>query len=268
MNLIKKTFVQAIDEKRKLLIPFVTAGYPSIELTVPILHRLVDSGADILEIGIPFSDPIADGITIQHSSEQALLQGINLEKIYTLIKKFRKQDRDTAIVVMCYLNSLEARDSKRVIRNFADAGVNGLIVVDMPPEEGAIIRKACQEVGLDLIFLLSPTTTEDRMRYIDSMASGFLYYVALKGVTGSSLPNIKELSQRVGSVTQQVQLPLVVGFGIKNTSVAVAIAEHCHGIVIGSALIDIIRSNIGKSEPVLLNVVGNFITDFRTALDA
>lgn len=222
---------------RKALVTFITAGDPAPEATVPALHALVRGGADVLEIGMPFSDPEAEGPAIQASYERALAQGMTLAGCLEVVGEFRRTDADTPVVLMGYLNSVLAMGEQRFAARAAAAGVDGLILVNLPPEESAALKGELDAHGIRLILLVAPTTTEARARVILDHASGFVYYVSLKGITGADHLNTAEVDQKVRWLSGLTDLPVMVGFGIKDGASARAVATHAAGAVVGSVLV-------------------------------
>ena len=227
--------------ERRALVVFVTAGDPTIEHTVDAMHAMVAGGADIIELGIPFSDPEAEGPAIQASSERALANGVTLAKVLELVETFRQRDTHTPIVLMGYLNSIIAMPTFPA--RAQTAGVDGLIMVNLPPEEAGELKQQLSAVNIDLIFLVAPTTTRARAELILSQASGFVYYVSLKGITGASHLVIDEVSARLAELTDLSDLPVCVGFGIKDAATAAALAPSADGVVVGSALVNIMAEH-------------------------
>ncbi|XOV81850.1 MAG: tryptophan synthase subunit alpha [bacterium] len=224
--------------ERKALISFLTAGDPTLEHTVAALHALVEGGVDILEVGVPFSDPEAEGPAIQASSERALRNGTTLARVLQMIAEFRQTNTHTPIVLMGYLNSILAMaDFPARAR---DAGVDGLIMVNLPPESAAELQQQLQACQIDLIYLVAPTTTDERARFILHNAAGFVYYVSLKGITGADNLDTDTVSARINELRQFTRLPLCVGFGIKTPDTAEAVAEFADGVVVGSALVNLL----------------------------
>ncbi len=232
----KCTGLQVAD--RKALIPFITAGDPSLDATVPVMHALVAAGADVIELGVPFSDPMADGPTIQRSSERALARGAGLRYVLQAVRAFRERDADTPVVLMGYLNPVEIRGIERFAAEAADAGVDGLLLVDLPPEEAAGFREALAAHGIALILLASPTTTDERLRALLANAQGYLYYVSFAGVTGASdRLDTRAASERLRRIRAGSAVPVVAGFGIRDAAGAAAMAVDADGVVVGSALV-------------------------------
>lgn len=238
MSRLEGVFSQLKGNQRKALVSYVVAGDPSPEGTVELLHQLVAAGADVLEVGVPFSDPMSEGVVIQQGHERALANGMTLRGVLQIVAEFREQDQSTPIVMMGYANPIERFGYERFAAAGAEAGVDGLITVDLPPEEVERLESALREHELDNIFLISPTTPEDRIRTIVDRASGFIYYVAVKGVTGSGQLNVTEVADRVSLIRSMTALPIAVGFGIKDADSARAVAGVADAVVVGSALID------------------------------
>jgi len=238
MSRLEGVFSQLKANQRKALVSYVVAGDPSPEGTAELLHQLVAAGADVLEVGVPFSDPMSEGVVIQQGHERALANGMTLRGVLQIVAEFREQDQSTPIVMMGYANPIERFGYERFAAAGAEAGVDGLITVDLPPEEVERLESALREHELDNIFLISPTTPEDRIRTIVDRASGFIYYVAVKGVTGSGQLNVAEVADRVSLIRNMTALPIAVGFGIKDADSARAVAGVADAVVVGSALID------------------------------
>ncbi len=228
-----------INTSKPILSPYLTAGFPTIKLTVPLMHQMVKAGSNIIELGMPFSDPMAEGITIQKAMEKSLQNGTKIKDVFNMVKEFRLQDQDTPVILMGYMNPIEIIGAKKFAEMAQDAGVDGTIIVDLPPEEGVEIYKIWAEHNLDSIMLCSPTTSDLRMELISKYASGYVYYVSLKGVTGSAAINVEQVQSLYGKRKSQCQnLPILVGFGIKNKTDAKNIASFADGVVIGAALIE------------------------------
>lgn len=252
---------------KKALIPFITAGYPEIQSTVPLLHALVENGADMIEIGVPFSDPVADGPVIQESSFVALQRGISVGEIFTLVAEFRKNNQHTPLVLMGYANPIEAFGWQAYAQEAKKSGIDGLITVDCPPEPNDLWGSICQKNELDRIILLAPTTSRERRDLLVQNASGFIYYVALKGVTGNdSLASQQEsVVESVSDLKAQTAMPVVVGFGIKNTSTAKFIATCADGVVVGSTIVSLLTL-YQEDAKMGVTKVAEFIADLRKAL--
>ena len=265
MSRIAATFGRLAQQGRKALIPFFTAGDPDPSLTVPLMHALVRGGADVIEIGVPFSDPMADGPVIQRSSERALAYGVSLRDVLRFVSEFRAGDPDTPVVIFGYANPIESMGLERFADAARDAGADGALVVDYPPEEAAPLVRELDARGLDMIFLLSPTTTEARLRQVAALGRGYLYYVSLRGVTGASHLDTADVGARVRRVREYVSLPVGVGFGIRDGKTACAIAAAADAVVIGSALIQALES-AGRDAAV--RAAEQFLAPVRDALDA
>lgn len=250
---------------RKALVPYVTAGDPLPASTVPILHALVEAGADILEVGVPFSDPMADGPAIQRSSERALKNGVGLADVLKMVVEFRAKDADTPLVLMGYANPIEAMGVDRFVEAARSAGVDGVIVVDYPPEECEAFSERCRKAGIDCIFLLAPTSTEARIRQVARSGSGYLYYVSLKGVTGVKSIDTADVAAHLPKIRAASNLPIGVGFGIKDAESARAVAQIADAVIIGSRIVQEIES-AGPAEAVAR--VKALMAPIRKALDA
>ncbi len=248
---------------RKALIPFVTAGDPSLAATVPVMHALVAAGADLLELGVPFSDPMADGPTIQRSSERALARGAGLAYVLDRVGEFRERDAETPVVLMGYLNPVEIRGYASFAADAATAGVDGVLLVDLPPEEAHGLRDALTVHGLALILLASPTTTDARMARLCADAQGYLYYVSFAGVTGSDHLDTGAAGARLRAIRASTGVPVMAGFGIKDAASAATMSADADGVVVGSALVAALDD---AADPVA--AAGLFLAPLRSALDA
>lgn len=237
MNRITHRFQELRRAGRKALIPYITAGDPRPELTVPMLHALVAAGADIIELGVPFSDPMADGPVIQKACERALAQGMTPRRVLELVREFRQIDTQTPLVLMGYLNPIERMGHAAFVVAARDAGVDGVLTVDLPPEEAAEPIELMNAAGIAPIFLVAPTSSVERIRRTAQLAQGYLYYVSLKGVTGSAALNIAEVAEKLATIRACTDLPLGVGFGIKDPPTAAAVARIADAVVVGSALV-------------------------------
>lgn len=265
MSRIPATFQQLHEQGRKALIPFVTAGDPTPQMTVPIMHALVRGGADIIELGVPFSDPMADGPTIQRSSERALKHGVGLRDVLRFVREFRKTDASTPVVLMGYANPIEAIGYVEFADQAKADGVDGVLVVDYPPEESGPLSAELKARGIDSIFLLAPTSVEMRMDDVARMASGYVYYVSLKGVTGAANIDLQEVSRRLPQIRAHVKLPIGVGFGIRDAETAKAIASVSDAVVIGSRLVQEIEQSVPADVE---KRVTQWLGDIRRAMDA
>ena len=237
MSRIAATFARLAGEKRKALIPFITAGDPSPAITLPLMHAMVDAGVDIIELGVPFSDPMADGPVIQRSSERALKFGVGLNDVLSCVADFRKTNRATPVVLMGYANPIERMGLKLFAERAAAAGVDGVLVVDYPPEESHTLVETMDAAGIDVIYLLSPTSSPARIKLVADTARGYIYYVSLKGVTGAGNIDTDEVGSMIAKIKSQTKLPVGVGFGIRDGETAKRIARFADAVVIGSRLI-------------------------------
>jgi len=264
MSRIAPTFARLQAAKRKALIPYFTAGDPDLESTVPLMHALVEAGADIVELGVPFSDPMADGPVNQRSSERALKHHTSLKHVMGAVARFRQTDKDTPVVLMGYGNPIEAMGYDRFAQAAQHAGVDGVLVVDYPPEESSSLTEQLRQRGIDSIFLLSPTTEEARMEKVGRVASGYIYYVSLKGVTGASHLDVQEVGAKIPRIRSHVKLPVGVGFGIRDAQTASAVARVADAVVIGSRLVQ----EIEQSQPdQLIGNVKTLVGAIRLAMD-
>ncbi len=265
LNRIDTRFAQLKASGRKALIPFITAGDPSLEATVPAMHELVAAGADVLELGVPFSDPMADGPAIQRSSERALARGAGLAYVFDCVRQFRNNDTQTPVVLMGYLNPVEIRGAERFAVEAIAAGVDGVLLVDLPPEELGEFRAAFAAHGLALILLASPTTTDVRMRLLSDDAQGYLYYVALAGVTGAVQLDAGAARERLRTIRTHSRVPVVAGFGITDAVSAAAMAADADGVVVGSALVAALAGATGPDDAATRAQA--FLAPLRAALD-
>ena len=250
---------------RKALVPFVTAGDPSLAATVPVMHALVEAGADVLELGVPFSDPMADGPVIQRSSERALARGAGIRYVLECVRGFRERDQATPVVLMGYLNPVEIRGPASFAAAAADAGVDGVLLVDLPPEEADEYRAAFALNGLALISLASPTTPEARLQRLVTQADGYLYYVSFAGVTGADRLDVGDAGQRLQGLRTMAAIPVYAGFGIRDAHSAAAMAAHADGVVVGSALVSALDGSLDEAEAAQRAVA--FLRPLRQALD-
>jgi len=265
MNRIDSTFERLRANRRTALIPYVTAGDPSLAVTLEILHALVEAGADVLEIGVPFSDPMADGPVVQRASERALANHVGLKDVLELATNFRARDNTTPIVLMGYANPIEAMGSAAFARRAKTAGVDGVLVVDYPPEEAQDFVRELEAQALAPIFLLAPTTPPARLQAVAAMARGYVYYVSLKGVTGASHLDTDDVARRVTEIRRAVSLPVGVGFGIRDAASACAIAAHADAVVIGSRIIQEIESSTPQAAA---QRCATWLAGIREALDS
>lgn len=269
MSRIDRTLQELAAAGRRALIPYVTAGFPQADVTPELMHAMVAAGADIIELGVPFSDPSADGPTIQQAAERALAQGVNLRQVLQMVAAFREQDEQTPVVLMGYANPIEHHDLQRghgaFVQDAAAAGVDGVLVVDYPPEECQEFAAALKAAGMDLIFLLAPTSTDARMQQIARLASGYVYYVSLRGVTGSGALDTSEVEVMMPRIRKHVRVPVGVGFGIRDAATAQAVGRVADAIIIGSRLIEEIRE---QPREQVAPVAAAFLREIRAALDA
>ena len=249
---------------RKALVPYITSGHPRPDLTVPIMHALVANGADVIELGVPFSDPMADGPVIQKSNEKALAMGIGMRHVLEFVAEFRQRDNRTPIVLMGYANPIERMGTMTFLDRAKSAGVDGVIVVDYPPEESEQFARAAQDAGIDPIFLLAPTSTAERIKSVLSMASGYVYYVSLRGITGGTMDRA-DVARRVALLKSQTSLPIGVGFGIRDGETARAVAETADAVIIGSKMIQVLDDGDVAQATTRAGV---FMSEIRAALDA
>lgn len=265
MSRIQTVFTSLKANHKKALIPYITAGDPHPNHTVNIMHTLVKNGADMIELGIPFSDPMADGPVIQRASERALKHKVGLAKVLELVTNFRLTDQKTPVILMGYANPIEAMGVDKFTQAAKLAGVDGVLTVDYPPEECHAFIQQLQTNGMDSIFLLSPTTDSNRLDLIVNQASGFLYYVSLKGVTGAANLDIDEVSARVAAIRAKTNLPIGVGFGVKDAATAKNVASIADAVVVGSRMVQTIEQS---TEDELMHNIGQLMTELRAAIDA
>jgi tryptophan synthase alpha chain len=269
MSRIEATFQQLKTTGRKALIPYVTAGFPFADVTPELMHAMVAAGADVIELGVPFSDPSADGPVIQKAGDKALAFGIGTSHVIDMVKAFRQTNTTTPVVLMGYANPIERYDLKHgkdgFIRDASAAGIDGVLVVDYPPEECVEFAAKLRAHNMDLIFLLAPTSTDQRMQQVADVASGYVYYVSLKGVTGSGALNTDEVEAMLPRIRQKVSIPVGVGFGIRDAQTAQTIAKVADAVVIGSKIIQLIEN---ESRDKVATVAGDFLRGIRQAMDA
>ena len=265
MSRIQSTFKALQVDGRKALIPFITAGDPHPDQTLPLMRALVAGGADIIELGVPFSDPMADGPTIQRASERALMQGMSLRGVLSLVARFRQENSTTPVVLMGYANPMEAYGIERFAKDAKAAGVDGVLVVDYPPEECAEFAAMLKAEALDPIFLLAPTSTPSRYAQVAVLGSGYIYYVSLKGVTGAGHLDFDEVTRRIPAIRAEVGMPVGVGFGIRDAATAAQIASVADAVVIGSRIIEEIENAPAGEAPARVQA---WLATIRTAMDA
>ena len=265
MSRIQGRFESLKKAKRKALIPYITAGDPHPSMTVPLMRALVEAGCDILELGVPFSDPMADGPVIQRSGERALKHGVGLADVLDMVSDFRKSDAATPIVLMGYANPIEAMGAEQFLSRAKSAGIDGVIVVDYPPEECIEFSRLAKESGIDPIFLLAPTSTDKRIHEVARSGSGYLYYVSLRGVTGAANLDLSDVTARIPKIRAATQLPIGVGFGIRDAESARKVAQSADAVVIGSRIIQEIEA--GSPDQAVARVKA-FLKPIRQALDS
>lgn len=265
MSRIAPTFAALTAQNKKGLITFITAGDPSPDLTVPLMHALVRGGVDVIELGIPFSDPMAEGPVIQRACERALAQGVGLQDVLGYVREFRRTDNTTPVVLMGYANPIERTGYAAFAKASKEAGVDGAIVVDYPPEECEEFTQEMNRHDLDMIFLLAPTSTEERVKQVARAGSGFSYYVSLKGVTGAGHIDTEEVAKRIAGIRQHVKLPIGVGFGIRDAETAKTVSKVADAVVIGSRIIQELE-NTPREQAV--GAVESFVKGIREAIDA
>jgi len=263
---LKACFAALKAENKTALVPFVTAGDPHPSVTVNLMHDMVDAGASVLELGIPFSDPMAEGPVIQLACERALKHNVSLTDVLGMVKEFRTKDADTPIVLMGYTNPVEVMGYEKFSSAAADAGVDGLILVDLPPEEGADLIVQLKARKIDMIFLLAPTSTDERMKLICDQASGFVYYVSLKGVTGAANLDVDSVVEKVNQIRSHTSLPVGVGFGIRDAISAAQVAGVADAVVVGSAIVSRIAENAEDPQKISQQVC-ELLSSMREAMD-
>ncbi|MGO8755627.1 MAG: tryptophan synthase subunit alpha [Gallionellaceae bacterium] len=264
MSRIQTAFEKLKLQGRRALIPFITAGDPNPQLTVPLLHALVEAGADVIELGVPFSDPMADGPTIQRASERALKHHVGLRDVLGMVAEFRKKDSATPLVLMGYGNPIEAMGWEAFAKRCAEVGVDGVVTVDFPPEESHEAFGHLQRHGIDPIFLLAPTTSDARIAKVAKQARGYVYYVSLKGVTGAGHLDLGEIERRIPRLRKHITLPIGVGFGIRDAATAHAVSRLCDGVVVGSRIVQEIEDS--PEQDVVANV-SKLVNELRVAID-
>jgi tryptophan synthase alpha chain len=273
MQRIEKSFKALAEQGRKALIPFVTAGYPYADITPALMHAMVEGGADVIELGVPFSDPSADGPVIQKAGDRALALGIGMVQVLAMVREFRQTNATTPVVLMGYANPVERYDQKHAragvksafVADAADAGVDGVLVVDYPPEECEAFAADLRAHGMDLIFLLAPTSTEARMQQVVRVASGYVYYVSLKGVTGSGALDTDAVAAMLPVIRKHIATPVGVGFGIRDGATARTISEVADAVVIGSKIIQLLD---GQPHERVAGIARDFLRGVRQAMDA
>ena len=273
MSRIQSTFTALAAQGRKALIPFVTAGFPYADVTPELMHAMVAAGADVIELGVPFSDPSADGPVIQRSGDKALALGIGMVQVLEMVRQFRSQNTHTPVVLMGYANPIERYDQRHAVpgvdspfvHDAAQAGVDGVLVVDYPPEECVAFAAQLRARDMDLIFLLAPTSTDERMAQVAAVASGYVYYVSLKGVTGAGTLDTDAVGAMLPRIRRHIQIPVGVGFGIRDGATAATIAQVADAVVIGSKMIQLIEN---AARDTVAPTAQAFLREVRDAMDA
>lgn len=266
MSRLGSTFSELAGDDRKALVTFITAGDPDFATTVPALHAIVAGGADILELGVPFSDPEAEGPAIQASSERALRNGMTLVTALQMVREFRADDSATPVVLMGYLNTVLAMGEAAFAKAAGEAGVDGLVLVNLPPEEAGPLKAALTANGIDLVFLVAPTTTPERAQLIVDNAAGFIYYVSLKGITGADHLDADSVAAKVCDLKARTAIPVMVGFGIKDAATARAVAAHADGVVVGSVLVNAMAQ--GEGIAATCARLEAMVAELRAAIDS
>lgn len=269
MSRIQSTFEKLAREQRKALIPYITAGFPYADITPELMHAMVAAGCDVIELGVPFSDPMADGPVIQKAGEKALALGVGLAQVLAMVKDFRRQDANTPVVLMGYANPVERYElthgKAAFARDAAAAGVDGVLIVDYPPEECEAFAAQLKAHGLDLIFLLAPTSTDTRIQQVARVASGYVYYVSLKGVTGAGHLDTAAVEEALPRIRKHVKIPVGVGFGIRDAATAKAIGRVADAVVIGTKVIQVVED---LPRELAVPALSAFLADIRAALDS
>jgi len=266
MSRIEVRFAELKSQNRKALIPFVTAGDPQPDVTVPLLHAMVAAGADLLELGVPFSDPMADGPVIQAACERALSHHVSLHHVLDMVREFRQQDTTTPVILMGYLNPVEVWGYTEFASAAAAAGIDGILTVDLPPEEAADFTAAMKAVDIESIFLLAPTSDESRMRRVSEVASGFIYYVSFKGVTGANHLDVSSVSSKLNELRKYTELPVGVGFGIRDGESAAQVARIADAVIVGSVLVSQL-ADLADQPDRIPSTLAATVSGLRAAID-
>ena len=270
MSRLAARFAELKSSNRTALIPYVMTGDPSPEITLPLMHAMVDAGADIIELGAPFSDPMADGPVIQAAAERSLEHNTSLHDVFSVVAEFRKTDDKTPVVMMGYLNPIEVMGYESFAQQASACGIDGVITVDMPPVEAGDYVPALRAQEIDPIFLLAPTSTEARIKKLADVASGFVYYVSLKGVTGAATLDVSSVEQKVAQIKQHIDLPIGVGFGISDAESAAKVAGCSDAVVVGSVIVKKMTLNSGKTEPersIIIKEISDILSAMRSAMN-
>ncbi len=267
MNRLEEKFAALNAEGKKALIPFITGGDPKPEYTEGLMHALVEAGADMIELGMPFSDPMADGPVIQKACERALAAGASVQGVLDIVASFREKDNTTPVVLMGYLNPIEHMGYEAFAAKAKASGVDGVLLVDLPPEEAEDVVPVFKESGIDTIFLIAPTTTRERAAKIAAHASGYLYYVSVKGVTGSATLDVAEVGNKLADLRELTDVPLAVGFGIRDGASAAAVSQVADGVIVGSVLVNCI-AELAETPEKIAPALQERIKEMRLAMDA
>ena len=264
MSRLSQVFAN-LPKEHKAFIPFITAGDSGLDNTYELMLTLVDNGADVIELGVPFSDPMADGPMIAKSHQRSVEAGVGLKDVLALVQRFRAVNNSTAIVLMGYLNPIEVYGYQAFAADASQSGVDGLLVVDMPPEEAHDLKQSLDAKEVDLIFLVAPTTTDERIKFLATVASGFIYFVSLKGVTGAGHLDIDAVKQNLSRIRRYIDLPVGVGFGIKDAQTAKAISDNADAVIVGSALVAFVEQ-YADDKTKMLESVGNLANEISSAI--
>ena len=270
MSRLSARFADLKANSKTALIPYVMASDPSPEITLPLMHAMVKAGADVIELGAPFSDPMADGPVIQAAAERSLVHNTSMHDVFSLVREFRQTDDETPIVVMGYLNPIEVMGYQSFAQQAADCGIDGVITVDMPPVEAGDYVPALTSQGIDPIFLLAPTSTQERIKKLAEVASGFVYYVSLKGVTGAATLDVASVETKVAEIKRFIDLPIGVGFGISDAESAARVATCADAVVVGSVLVKKMALNDGNTDQeraIIIKEISDILSSMRNALD-
>ncbi len=266
MSRISSKFNQLAQKSRKALIPFITAGDPTLEASLALMHAMVGAGADIIELGVPFSDPMAEGPVIQAACERALIHHVSLRDVLSLVRDFRQKDKETPVILMGYLNPVEIMGYSEFSSQARQAGVDGILIVDLPPEEAQELLQHTRHNSLDTVFLVAPTSSTERIKTICAESSGFVYYVSLKGVTGAGHLDVNSVGEKIAELRQYCQLPVGVGFGIKDAASAAQVAGLADAVVVGSAIVKLIEES-GTDSAQACQRVSALLSSIRQAID-
>ncbi|ETX11587.1 tryptophan synthase subunit alpha [Marinomonas ushuaiensis DSM 15871] len=268
MSRIKQCFENLEKSGKKALIPYITGGDPSPDYTVTMMHALVSAGADVIEVGMPFSDPMADGPVIQLACERSLAAGTSVKKVLEIINEFRQTNTETPVVLMGYLNPIEFFGYQAFSDAAKEVGVDGILLVDLTPEEATDVVECFKQNEIDLIYLLSPTTTPERAKKICDLASGYVYYVSVKGVTGSAELDVDSVKKHVDTLRTITSLPIGVGFGIRDAKTAAAVSKCADGVIVGSVLVNAIAENKDRQKEYIADAIGSILAPMRSEMDA